>query len=85
MEEVDIDDTTRDKPVPSEPIRGASTTTDKEAIELVYDHTRFWRDKVRRRYFRYYHGRRIIVEKGAVIEEFDKRAPRVRAVSNAQG
>ena len=85
MEEAMSDDTTRDRPVPGEPIRGASTATDKEDEELVYDRIRFWRDKVRRRYFRYYHRRRIIVERGAVIEEFDEHAPRVRAVLDAQG
>jgi hypothetical protein len=54
-------------------------------VELVYDHTRFWRDKIRRRYFSYYHERRIIIERGATIEEFDERAPRVWAILDAQG
>jgi hypothetical protein len=34
---------------------------------------------------RYYHERRIIVEREATIEEFDVRAPRIRAVLDAQG
>ena len=85
MEDVESDDSARDRPSPSEPIREASTTTDKEDAELVYDHTHFWRDKVNHRYFRYYHGRKIIVERGATIEEFDKRALRVQAMLDAQG
>ena len=84
MEEAASDDTTRDRPVLGEPIRGASTATDEEDEDLVYDRTRFWRDKVRRRYFCYYHGCQIIMEGGVVVEEFDERAPRVRAVLDAQ-
>jgi hypothetical protein len=83
MEDVESDDTVRDRPVPGEPIREASTATDDEDAELVYDHTRFQRDKVKRRYFYYYHGRRIIVERGAMIKEFDERAPRVWVVLDA--
>ena len=85
MEEATSDDTTKDRPVLGEPIRGASMATDEEDEELVYDRTHFRRDKLRRRYFRYYHGRRIIVERGAIIKEFDKRALRVRVVLDAQG
>ena len=85
MEETARDDTTRDRPIPGEPIRGASTATDEEDEDLVYDRTRFRRNKVRRRYFHYYHGRWIIVEIGAVVEEFDERTPRVRAVLDAKG
>jgi hypothetical protein len=69
MEDVKSDDAARHRPVPGEPIREASTTTDEKDAELVYDHTRFWRDKVRCRYFRYYHGCKIIIERGATIEE----------------
>ena len=83
MEEAANDDTTRDRLVPDEPIQGASTATDEEDKDLVYDHSRFRRDKVRRRYFHYYHERRIIVEREVVIKEFDKRAPRVRAMLGA--
>jgi hypothetical protein len=77
MEEAESDDTARDRVVPSELIREASTTTNR----LV--HTHFRRDKVRRQYFRYYHGCRIIIERGATIEEFDERAPRVWALLDA--
>jgi hypothetical protein len=80
MEDVGSDDTVGDKPVPGTPIREASTAIDEEDADLVYDHTRFRRDKVRQRYFRYYHRCRIIVERGATIEEFYGRAPRIRAV-----
>ena len=83
MEEAASDDTTKNRPVPEEPIRGANTATNKEDEDLVYDGTRFRRDKVKRRYFRYYHGRRIIMERGAVVEEFDEHALRVRVVLDA--
>jgi hypothetical protein len=79
------DDTARGGPVPGEPIREGSTAMDRDDDDLVYDHTRFRRDKVRRRYTRYYHGRRIIIERGATIKEFDERASRVWAVLDAQG
>jgi hypothetical protein len=65
MEDVESDEAVRDRPVLSEPISEASTGTDEEDAELVYYHTHFQRDKVRCRYFRYYHGRRIIIERGA--------------------
>jgi hypothetical protein len=83
MEDVGSDDTTGDRPVPGVPIREASAVTDEEDADLVYDHTRFQRDKVRRRYFPYYHKRRIIVERGTAIEEFDGCASRIRAVLDA--
>ena len=85
MEGVESDDTARDRLVPGDPIRGANTAMDEEDAKLVYNRTRFWRDKVKHRYFRYYHGRRIIVERGAIKEKFDKRAPKVHAVLDAQG
>jgi hypothetical protein len=85
MEDVESDNTARDRPGPGEPIREASTATDEEDAELVYDHTRFRRDKVRRHYFHYYHGRRIIVGREAIIEEFDECTPRVQAMLEAQG
>jgi hypothetical protein len=78
------DDTARGGPVPGEPIRKGSAATDKDDDDLVYNHTRFRRDKVKPRYTHYYHGRRIIIERGATIEEFDEHTPRVRAVLDAQ-
>ena len=80
MEDVESDDVARHKPSPGEAIRKASTTTNEEDAELVYNHTRFWRDKVMHCYIRYYHGQMIIVKKGAIIEEFDECASRVQAV-----
>jgi hypothetical protein len=85
MEDMESDDAARDNPSLGEPIREVSTATDKEDAKLVYDHTRFWRDKVRRRYFHYYHGCMIIVERGAMKEEFDECTLRVRTVLDAQG
>ena len=85
MEDVDSDDATRNRSDPGKPIREANTTTDEEDAKLVYDYTHFQRDKVRGHYFGYYHGCRIIVERGATIKEFDERAPRVRAMMDAQG
>jgi hypothetical protein len=63
MEDVESDDAARDRPVPSELIIEASITMDEEDAELVYDHTHFSRDKVKHRYFCYYHRRRIIIIK----------------------
>ena len=85
MKDVESDDAARHRPGPSEPIREASTATDEEDAELVYDHTHFWRDKVRRRYFCYYHGCMIIVKRGTIIEEFDECASRVWIVLDAKG
>jgi hypothetical protein len=85
MEDMESDDATKDRPILGELIREASTTMDEEDAELVFNHTRFRRDKVKRRYFRYYHGRRIIIERGATIEEFDECTPREQAVLDAQG
>ena len=85
MKDVETNNTARNKLVPREPIRGANTATEEEDAELVYVCTHFWRDKVKRHYFCYYHGRRIIVERGAIIEEFYERSLRVRAVLDAQG
>ena len=62
-----------------------STATNEEDKDLVYDRTHFWRDKVRCHYFRYYHEHRVIVERGAVVGEFDQHTPRVWAVLDAQG
>jgi hypothetical protein len=72
MEDVESDNAARDRPILGEPIREASTTTDEEDAKLVYDHTHFRRDKVRPRYFHYCHVPKIIVERGATIEEFDE-------------
>jgi hypothetical protein len=85
MEDVESDDAARDRPALGEPIREASTAIDEEDIELVYDHTHFWKDKVRCRYFRYHHVCRIIIKRGPTIEEFDERASRVQVVLDAQG
>jgi hypothetical protein len=85
MEDVESADAAKDRSSPSELIREASSTTDKEDAKLVYDHTRFQKDKVRRRYFHYYHRCRIIVERRAIIEEFDECTPRVQAMLDAQG
>jgi hypothetical protein len=83
MEDVESDDAARDRPVPGEPIREVTTSMDEEDAKLVYDHTLFRRDKVRHRYFCYYHEHMIIIERGATMEEFDKCALRVWAVLDA--
>jgi hypothetical protein len=83
--DTESDDTAEGGPVPGEPIREGNTATDRDDDDLVYDHTRFRWDKVKRRYTHYYHGRRIIIERGATIEEFDEHVSRVRAVLDAQG
>jgi hypothetical protein len=70
MEDIGSDNTVSDKPILGVSIREASAATDEEDVDLVYYHTRFRRDKVKRQYFCYYHGRRIIVERGATIDGF---------------
>jgi hypothetical protein len=59
MEDVGSDDTAKDRPILGASIREASTAMDEEDANLVYDHTRFQRDKVKHRYFRCYHKRSI--------------------------
>jgi hypothetical protein len=83
--DTESDDTVGGRPVPGEPISEGSTATNRDDDDLVYDHTHFRRDKVRRRYTRYYHGRWIIIERGATIEEFDENVMRVRAMLDVQG
>jgi hypothetical protein len=41
MEDMESNDTARDRPVRGEPIKDASTAIDEEDAELVYDHTHF--------------------------------------------
>jgi hypothetical protein len=67
MEDMESDNATRDRPIPSELIKEASITKDEEDAELVYDHTRFWRDKVSCQYFHYYHGRMLPQHKSSSL------------------
>jgi hypothetical protein len=83
MEDMESDHAAKDRPGPGEPIREVNISTDEEDAELAYDHTHFQRDKIKRCYFHYYRGCRIIIERGATIEEFDEHASRVRAVLDA--
>jgi hypothetical protein len=83
--DTESDDTVGGRPVLGEPIREGNTATDRDDDDLVYDHTHFRRDKVRHQYTHYYHRHRIIIERGTTIEEFDERAPRVRAMLDVQG
>jgi hypothetical protein len=46
--DIESDDTVKGRPVPSESIREGSTAADRDDDDLVYDHTHFRRDKVRR-------------------------------------
>jgi hypothetical protein len=83
--DTESDDTVGGRLVPGKLIREGSTAIDRGDYDLVYVHTCFQRDKVKRRYTRYYHGRGIIIERGATIEEFDERASKVRAMLDVQG
>jgi hypothetical protein len=56
MKDVESNDAARDRSGLGEPIREASIAMDKDDDDLIYDHTHFPRDKVRRGYFRYYYG-----------------------------
>jgi hypothetical protein len=62
------------------PIREASSTTDKDDDNLIYDRDRFKVDKAQRRYEFYYHDRRIVVERGVDVVDLDAHALRVHAV-----
>jgi hypothetical protein len=41
------DDTAKGRPAPGELIREGNTATDRDDDDLVYNQTRFWRDKIK--------------------------------------
>ena len=49
-------------------VREASTATDEEDEHLVYDWTRFRKDKIWRRFKLYYCKRRVIIERGVEVQ-----------------
>ena len=65
------------------PIREASSTTDVEDDNLIYDRERFRKNKAQHHYDFYYRDRKVIIKRGVVMSNFDDRALRVRAVLDA--
>jgi hypothetical protein len=72
-------------PGPEAPVADGSNAIDLDDADLVYDHTRFRKYKAYRRFTDDYRGRRVVVERGLIVTDFDERAPRIRAVLEAQG
>jgi hypothetical protein len=70
---------------PKAPMAGGSSATDIDDANLVYDHTCFQKYKAYRRFVDNYRGRRVAVERGLVMIDFDERTPHIRAVLEAQG
>jgi hypothetical protein len=66
-------------------VADGSSAIDSDDADLVYDQTHFRRYKAYRRFVDNYRGRRVAVERGLVLTNFDERAPRIRAVLEAQG
>jgi hypothetical protein len=71
-------------PGPKAPVADGSSATDTDDADLVYDHTRFRKYKAYQRFADNYRGRRVAVERGLVVTNFDERAPHIRAVLEAQ-
>jgi hypothetical protein len=72
-------------PSPEAPVIEGSSATDTDDADLVYDHTRFRKYKAYRRFADDYRGCRVAIERGLVVIDIDERAPRIRAVLEAQG
>jgi hypothetical protein len=66
-------------------VADGSSAIDSDDADLVYDHTHFRKYKAYRRFADDYRGRRVAVERGLVVTDFDERALRIRAVLEAQG
>jgi hypothetical protein len=65
-------------------IKGSSAT-DTDDTNLIYDHTCFRKYKAYRRFVDNYKGRRVVVERGLMVTDFDEQAPPIQAVLEAQG
>jgi hypothetical protein len=72
-------------PSPEAPMADGSNATDTDDANLVYDHTRFCKYKAYRQFVDNYRGRRVAIERGLVVIEFDERTPYIPAVLEAQG
>ena len=83
MEDVGTNDTTGSRSNLGGPIREASSTIDKEDNNLIYDRERFRKNKARYYYDFCYRDRRVIVEWGVVVSNFDACTLRVWAVLDA--
>jgi hypothetical protein len=85
MEDVGTNGTACSRSDSGGPIRKASSATDKEDNNLIYNQECFRKNKARRCYDFYYRDCRIIIEQGVVMSDFIACAPRVRAMLDAQG
>jgi hypothetical protein len=74
-----------DGPGPEALVADGSSATDSDDADLVYDHTHFRKYKAYQRFADDYRGRRVAVERGLIVTDFDERAPSIRAVLEAQG
>ena len=54
--------------------------TDRSDDDHIYDRTRFRKDKAKHRHQTFYQRRKVVVERGVDITDFDERTPRIRAV-----
>ena len=68
MEDIGTDDTTGSGSNSRGPIREASSATDKEEDNLIYDREQFRKNKARCHYDFYYRDRKVIVERGVVSD-----------------
>jgi hypothetical protein len=83
MDDVETDDIAGSGSDSRGPIKEANNAIDKEDANLIYDRAHFRKDKAQRHYNFYYQDRRIIVERGVVVSNFDAHTPRVWAVLDA--
>jgi hypothetical protein len=65
------------------PVADGSSATDIDDADLVYDHTRFHKYKAYQRFIDNCKGRRVAVERGLVVTDFDEHAPCIQAVLEA--
>ena len=77
MEDVGTDDTAGSMSDSKGPIKEAYSATDEEDDNLIYNQERYRRNKAWRHYDFYYWDRRVIVERGVVMLDFDECAPKV--------
>ena len=83
MEDIEIDDIAGSGLNSGRPIREASSTTNDKDENLIYYQEHFRMDKAWHHYNLHYHGHRIIVERGAIMIDFDVWVLKVQMVLDA--